>query len=92
MIESFQHKGLEAFYKTGSTKGVQTGHAKKLRRILAVLDAARNPMDVKLPGFGLHQLKGKMEGFWSVSVNGNWRVIFRFTETGVELVDYLDYH
>nr|WP_241073619.1 type II toxin-antitoxin system RelE/ParE family toxin [Achromobacter insuavis] len=29
---------------------------------------------------------------WSVWVNGNWRVTFRFTEAGAELVDYRDYH
>ena len=40
----------------------------------------------------LHPLKGELAGFWSVSVSGNWRVIFRFIETDVELVDYLDYH
>jgi len=37
-------------------------------------------------------LKGAQAGFWSITVSGNWRVIFRFVEGGVELVDYLDYH
>jgi proteic killer suppression protein len=40
----------------------------------------------------LHPLKGELAGFWSVSVSDNWRVIFRFIDTDVELVDYLDYH
>lgn len=44
------------------------------------------------PGMCLHPLKGELTGFWSVSVSGNWRVIFRFIGTDVELVDYLDYH
>jgi proteic killer suppression protein len=37
-------------------------------------------------------LKGELAGFWSLTVNGNWRVIFRFTGVDVELLDYLDYH
>ena len=37
-------------------------------------------------------LGGDLEGFWSVWVNGNWRVIFRFDGEDAELVDYLDYH
>ncbi len=44
------------------------------------------------PGNRLHPLKGKLAGHWSVSVSGNWRVIFRFDSSDVELVDYLDYH
>ena len=32
------------------------------------------------PGWRLHPLKGELKGFWSVSVSGNWRVIFRFEE------------
>jgi proteic killer suppression protein len=92
MIKSFRHKGLEAFYKTGTTKGIQAGHAAKLRLILAVLDAASGPESIAIQAFRSHQLKGPMRDSWSVWVNGNWRVVFRFVDGGVELVDYLDYH
>jgi len=92
MILDFRHKGLGLFYRTGVTRGIQAAHADKLRRILGALEAAAGPGDLGLPGFGLHPLKGKLRGHWSISVNGNWRVIFRFTGADVELVDYLDYH
>ncbi len=92
VIVSFRHKGLERFYRTGSTRGIQVEHAKKLARILAALDAATQPADLSLPGYRLHQLKGNLRGHWSVWVNGNWRVTFRFLGNDVELVDYLDYH
>jgi len=92
MIISFRHKGLELFYQTGSTKGIQAAHATKLRLILAVLDVATSPQAITLQAFKSHQLKGKMSGFWSIWVNGNWRVVFRFATGDVELVDYLDYH
>ena len=92
MIASFRHKGLELFYKTGSTKGIQAAHAAKLGRILGLLDVANDPADVNIPGLKLHALKGDRRGAWSVWVNGNWRVTFRFVGADVELVDYLDYH
>lgn len=93
MIVSFKHKGLEDFYNTGTTKGIQTAHSAKLRRILALLDVAAIPLDMDLPGYRLHELKGNLKGYWSVTVNGNWRVTFRFLNNrDVELVNYLDYH
>jgi len=92
MIKGFRHKGLEAFYKTGTTKGIQAAHSAKLSRILDVLNSASTAQSVNLPSFKLHALKGDLKGHWSVWVNGNWRVTFRFIDTDVELVDYLDYH
>lgn len=92
MIVSFRHKGLQLFHRTGSTSGIQPAQARKLARILASLEAASQPADLALPGYGLHPLKGQFRGYWSIAVNGNWRVIFRFTGSDVELVDYLDYH
>lgn len=92
MIVSFRHRGLQIFYDTGSTKGIQAAHASKLGRILALIDVANGPADLNLPGFRLHPLKGDMKGFWSIWVNGNWRLTFRFMSADVELVDYQDYH
>jgi proteic killer suppression protein len=92
VILTIKHKGLQALYLTGSSKGVLPDHTKKLRRILAALDQARQPADMDLSGYRLHSLKGQYKGHWSVSVNGNWRVIWRFHGEDVELVDYLDYH
>jgi proteic killer suppression protein len=92
MIVSFRHKGLEAFYRAGTTKGIQAAHSAKLRRILGLLDVAVSPEDLNLPGLKLHPLKGNLKGHWSIWVNGNWRVTFRFVGADVELVDYQDYH
>ncbi len=92
MIVSFRHKGLETFHRTGSTRGIQAAHAGKLRRILGLLDVAQGPQDMNVPSFKLHPLKGDLAGHWSVWVNGNWRMTFRFVESDVELVDYQDYH
>jgi len=92
MIIGFRHKGLEGFYRTGSLRGIQPAHADNLRRILAALDAAAAPGELNLPSFRLHLLQGRLAGHWSIWVNGNWRVTFRFAAADVELVDYQDYH
>ncbi len=96
MIISFRHKGLEALYRSGSARGVQTAHLPKLNRILSALDAAASPAELNHPGYKLHalkgELKGELKGCWSIWVSGNWRVTFRFVGVDVELVDYQDYH
>ncbi|MNY68097.1 Plasmid maintenance system killer protein [compost metagenome] len=92
MIKSFQHKGLRLFYETGSTRGIRSDHAKRLSRMLQFMDRAQAPGDLDLPGWRLHPLRGELAQYWSLSVSGNWRVIFRFSGSDIELVDYLDYH
>ncbi len=92
MIKSFKHKGLSAFFKTGSTVGIQAKHAKRLRLQLAVLHTACVVEDVDVPGFRLHPLKGKMSGRWSISVSGNWRVTFEFRDGNAYILNYEDYH
>jgi proteic killer suppression protein len=92
MIVSFRHEGLEALYRDNSKKGVQPAHAAKLVRILGALDVAQTAADLAIPSFRTHELKGGQAGQWSIWVNGNWRVTFRFVGQDVELVDYRDYH
>jgi proteic killer suppression protein len=60
--------------------------------ILGVLNAATSPLDVNLPGLGLHELQGPRKGAWAVKVSGNWRVTFEFVGKDAERVDYEDYH
>ena len=59
MIRSFKYKGLERFFIIGSRKGIQPEHAEKIARILDRLDASISPADMNLPGYRLHELKGK---------------------------------
>lgn len=92
MIRSFRHKGLRTFFATGSTAGIQAAHAAKLRRQLARLNVAAAPWEMDVPGWGYHPLKGPLAGHFSVAVNGNWRLTFRFEDGDAVLVDYRDYH
>jgi len=92
MIVSFKHKGLERFFKTGSKSGIQAVHAPKLSRILGRLNSSKVVNDMNIPGWDLHPLHGNLENYWSVKVNGNWRVTFVFAGGHAEVVDYQDYH
>lgn len=92
MIKSFKHKGLEAFYSSGSTKGIQANHAQKLRMQLAAMDSACCIEDLDIPGYRLHQLKGARKGLWSITVNANWRITFEFVDGNIYIVNYEDYH
>ena len=92
MIISFIHKGLEKYYKTGKASGITVAHSQRVRLILSTLDQAECPNDMDLPALRLHELKGTRKGIWSVRVNGNWRITFRFVGRDAEIVNYEDYH
>lgn len=92
VIKSFRHKGLRRFFETGVVAGIQASHASRLRLLLAALDTALVLGDLDISGFDLHPLKGLMRGRWSMSVNGNWRLTFRFRDGNVYVLDYEDYH
>jgi proteic killer suppression protein len=92
MIKTIQHKGLEKFFLTGSKAGIQPAHAKKLRLQLETLNRAKSAEEMNLRGWRFHSLGGDLKNYYSISVNGNWRVIFQFENGDAYLVDYLDYH
>jgi toxin HigB-1 len=94
MITGFKHKGLELYFTKGDSSKLQKANVKKIRKILTVMHAANKTQDINVPGFNLHPLKGKLKGLWAVTVSGNYRIVFSFNESTVEVldVDYLDYH
>lgn len=92
MIKSFRHKGLKLLFERGDRRKVQPEVADKVERVLARLEEADSVSSMALPGFRLHPLKGEFAGFWSVSISGNWRVIFRFEDGNAMDVDLVDYH
>ncbi|MEO8331450.1 MAG: type II toxin-antitoxin system RelE/ParE family toxin [Gallionella sp.] len=92
MIKSFSHKGIKAFFETGSKAGIQAAHAARIRLQLAALNRAKVPADMAVPNWKLHALKGNLAGHWAITVNGNWRITFRFENGDALLVDYRVYH
>jgi proteic killer suppression protein len=92
MIRRIRHRWVKRLYEKDEARGLPAGQVDKIRRILARLDQASAPGHMDLPGLRLHPLKGELAGQWSVTVQANWRIIFRFESGDVTDVDYLGYH
>ncbi|MDO5679485.1 MAG: type II toxin-antitoxin system RelE/ParE family toxin [Pelistega sp.] len=92
MIKSFKHKGLQKFFETGSTSGIQAKHAARLGAQLLLLNTAKSPKELNIPNWRLHPLGGRLKGHCSLVVNANWRLTFMFDGEDVFIVDYQDYH
>lgn len=92
MIKSIINKPLRLFYQKDDGSKLPASQLSKIGLIMGLLDAATKPEDMDFPGSGLHKLSGELKDFWSVKVNGNYRIIFRFEDEGATDVDYLDYH
>jgi proteic killer suppression protein len=91
-IKTFKNKNLKVFFEKGSKKGLLHAHVKKIGLILDRLEAATEVKDMNFPGSDFHQLRGQLKGFYSVHVNGNWTIIFRFSNGEASDVDLIDYH
>jgi len=92
LIRNFKHRGLKRLYEAGDRSGIRPDLRDSVERILTVLDSATKPQDMDLPRYRLHPLKGDLNGFWSVTVRANWRIIFRFEGTDATDVELSDYH
>lgn len=92
VIKTFRHRGLEKFFLTGSKAGIQPKHAIRLRIQLTTLNLASRPEDMDRSGWKFHPLKGDLKDHYAITVNGNWRMTFRFEGEDAILVDYQDYH
>jgi len=92
MIKTFRHKGLKRLFEMDNPKGVRADQVARVRGVLAQLDSALLPADLDLPGFRLHALTGDLEGYWSVTISGNWRIVFRFENGDALDIDLVDYH
>jgi proteic killer suppression protein len=78
VIENFRHRGLRQLFEDDNPRGVNAEHVRKIRQILALLDAAQKVDDLK--------------GFWSLTVRANWRIVFWFGDGKASDVDLVGYH
>jgi proteic killer suppression protein len=91
----FRHKGLRQFYEEGNARSLPSAMADKLGKLLFAIETAETMEQLgKFPGWKLHPLKGDLKGFWSMTVTGNWRLIFRYDEddNAASDIDLIDYH
>ena len=91
----FRHKGLRKLYADDDAKGLSASLVDKLRKLLFALETAQSLEQVgRFPGWKLHPLKGDLKGFWSLTVSGNWRIMFLYVEMAntASDIDLIDYH
>lgn len=91
-IRNFRHKGLKKFFETGVRSGISPALTAKIELVLDRLDAAIDVKDMNFPGSDFHPLKGELKGYYSVHVNGNWVLIFRFEDGEALDINLVDYH
>ncbi len=69
--------------------------ADKICKLLFAMETADSLEQLgRFPGWRLHALKGDFEGFWSLTVTGNWRMIFRYDQrtNSADQIELIDYH
>jgi proteic killer suppression protein len=92
-VKSIRHRGLRRLWERDDPRGVPAHSADKLRRMLAAINRTSEPTKLHaMPGWRLHRLTGDLRDFWSLSVTGNWRLIFRFENGDAFDLDLVDYH
>ena len=93
MIRTFADSATEAFYTAGKTRRVPTEIRKRAAMRLLQLNAATGIEDLRLPPSNrLEQLHGDRAGQWSMRINDQWRVCFRFKNGDAFDVEIVDYH
>jgi proteic killer suppression protein len=93
VIESFGDSATESIYRGLRVRGLPGEIQERARRKLRMLNQARIVEDLQIPpGNRLEQVKGKLAGFWSIRINQQWRVIFRWEDGSKYEVKIIDYH
>ncbi len=93
MIDSFGDSVTESIYRGLRVRGLPGDIQERARRKLRMINQARIVEDLQVPlGNRLEQLKGKLAGFWSIRINQQWRVVFRWEDGSKHEVRVIDYH
>ena len=93
MIRSFKDKHLEQFYHTGKSRIIKSSLHKRILMKLDSMDAATCAEDLQNPlSNNLHKLQGEYVGYWAISVNGPWRLVFRIQDNDIYDVMLVQYH
>jgi len=93
VIESFGDSATENIYRGLRVRGLPGVIQERARRKLRMINQARIVEDLQVPpGNRLEQLKGNLNGFWSIRINQQWRVIFRWQDGSKHDVRIIDYH
>ena len=93
MIRSWANSRTRRFYEDGKISKFRSLDSDAADELLAILDAAESLKDLSpLKSVGLHKLSGNRAGQWAMTVNGPWRICFRFKDGDAYDVEITDYH
>ncbi|MEU4444619.1 type II toxin-antitoxin system RelE/ParE family toxin [Actinosynnema sp. NPDC050801] len=93
MLRSFADRETERVWQRSRSRALDPNVQRVALRKLAILDAAETLEDLRVPpGNRLEKLHGDRAGQYSVRINQQWRICFRWTDAGPENVEIVDYH
>ncbi len=94
MIQNFKHKGLKLLWEQGKHSKLPADQISRIERMLEIIDTVQQvPEDFgAYQNWNIHKLSGELKDFWSIKVNKNYRIIFRFDGQHTYDLDYIDYH
>ena len=91
-VGRIRHKGLKLFWAKGDASKLRPDWLKRIRWALTLMHAATEPEALNVPGLSWHVLEGDRSGTFSVRVNRNWRLTYRWDSDGPYDIDLEDYH
>lgn len=93
MIRSFADKATKAVFEGWRVKQLPHEIQAKARRQLKFIDATSKIEELRIPlGNRLELLSGNRTGQWSIRINDQWRICFRWNDGHAEDVEIVDYH
>jgi proteic killer suppression protein len=93
MLTSFGNKDTQKIWEGERVKGLPTEVQEIARRKLRMLNNSQNLTDLMIPPSNrLEKLKGTLKNFYSIRVNDQWRIIFKWNNGNADEVELIDYH
>ncbi len=93
MISSFGSKDTEKIWNGERVKGLPNEIQEAGRRKLRMLNNSQNLADLKIPPSNrLEKLSGNLKDFYSIRINDQWRIVFKWTDGNASEAEIVDYH
>ncbi len=93
MIISFGSRETEKIWKGERVKGLTNDLQETARRKLRLLNSSQSIADLQIPPSNrLEKLKGNMKAYYSIRINNQWRIIFKWEHGNASDVTIIDYH
>ena len=93
MLTSFGNKNTQKIWEGERVKGLPAEVQEIARRKLRMLNNSQNLADLKIPPSNrLEKLSGNLKNFYSIRINDQWRIIFKWNNNHSSEVEIVDYH